>query len=216
MEKNNRRIYIKVTNQCNKQCSFCYYHGDTKEPGCIELNTVREIIDKEQDTHEDTKLMRIILTGGEPTLCPHLKEILEYLTGLQRSQVVIETNGTNFDNPEFLELLDMFKEGSYHYLKIAMNNELLDSTPDFREKIIKFIHFAKENGIRFILNARYTSEEDGIKLKTFIEENDLGPAYGEVFYYPIHGYNFYRDGTLPTFGFPFIIYDYDGSVLMWE
>lgn len=216
MEKNNRRIYVKVTNECNKQCSFCYYHGDTKPKGCLELQTMKEIMEKEQETHEETRLIRVILTGGEPTLCPHLAEIVEYLTGLQRMQLVIETNGTNFENQEFTKILDHFKEGNYHYLKIAMNNELLDSEPGFREKIINFIKAAKENKIRFILNARYKDEADKANLQKFIVENDLGPAYGEVYYYPLHEYNFYRDGELPTFGFPFIIYDYDGSVLMWD
>lgn len=212
MEKTDRRVYLRLTNRCNRACSFCYYANDPKPWGEMTEDTVRDIIERELEMHVEDRYLRVILSGGEPTLCTHLEPIMCYLNSLTQAHVVLETNGTTVDTPEFAQVLNYFKRR--HFLKISIYSELM--TTEYCEKLITFIQFAKQNGIRYLLNPRGTSDEDRRKLKEFIETNNLAPDYGEVYYYPIYDCNLYRDGTLPTYDFSFVTYDYDGSVLMWH
>jgi molybdenum cofactor biosynthesis enzyme MoaA len=125
MEKINRRVYIRVTNKCNRQCSFCYYRDDPKKPEDMSLATLKEIIDKEMQLLPKNGYLRIELTGGEPSLCKNINEIIEHLIGLPKVYIALETNGTNLGTPEFLELLLKLKKP--HFLKISLNNELINS-----------------------------------------------------------------------------------------
>lgn len=212
MEKTDRRVYLRLTNQCNRACSFCYYANDPKPYGEMTEDTVHDIIEQELAMHVEDRYLRVILSGGEPTLCTNLEAILSYLNTLEQVHVVLETNGTMLDTPEFIRVLNYFKRK--HFLKISLYSELM--TSEYCEKLISFIQFAKQNGIRYLLNPRCKSDEDKRKLKEFIETNGLAQDYGEVYYYPIYDCNFYRDGALPTYDFSFITYDYDGSVLIWH
>lgn len=212
MEKTDRRVYLRLTNRCNRLCSFCYYANDPKPYGEMTVDMVRDIIEKELEMHVEDRYLRVILSGGEPTLCAELEPILSYLNTLTLAHVVLETNCTNVDTPEFIQILNYFKRK--HFLKLSIYSELM--TPEYCEKLVTFVQLAKQMGIRYLLNPRFKNEEDKLLLKDFIESNNLAPDYGEVYYYPIYDCNLYRDGSLPTYDFSFITYDYDGSVLVWH
>lgn len=208
MEKLNRRVYLRVTNKCNKQCDFCVYKGDPKPVGSMTLDTAKSIISNELLLHDETKYLRVDLTGGEPTICENIKELVQYLVSEPLVKLALETNGTSFKEQNFLDIVDCFKDK--HFLKISINSALLDSDVEWAQNLVDFITFAKENNIRYVLNVRVSDELDEKKIKQFIEENNLQPDFGEVLYYPIHSLNLYQDGTLLDTGIPFILYDYDG------
>lgn len=214
MEKINRRVYLKLTNGCNRQCSFCYYAGDPKPIGEMPLDLVKDIVQRELEIHEENTYLRVILSGGEPTLCTNLEQILDYLSKKSIIRIVLETNGTNVNTPEFLNILNYFK--FKNFLKISIYSELFAADENYATNLIEFIQLAKQAGIKYLLNPRYKDEVEKQQLKTFIEENNLAPDFGEVYYYPIYDCNFYRDKTLPTYNFSFITYDYDGKVLLWH
>lgn len=214
MEKTNRRVYLKLTNKCNKQCSFCYYANDPKPEGEMSLALVKDIVGRELEIHEESKYLRVILSGGEPTLCSELEPIISYLDKKPIIRVVLETNGANVNSPEFLNILNYFK--FRNFLKISLYTDLLEADPEYKTNLIEFIQLAQQAGIHYLLNPRYKDVTDKEQLKRFIEENNLKPSFGEVRYYPIYDCNFYRDGKLPTYDFPFITYDYDGTVLIWH
>lgn len=214
MEKINRRVYLRLTNACNRQCKFCCYKGDPKAIGEMTPEVVSDIIQRELDVHSENKYLRVILTGGEPTLCSNLRDIIVELRQKPIVRIVLETNGSTLDSDKMQELFPHFMHK--HFIKIAIHSDAIDNDPETMEKIIQFTKIAKETGIRYLLNVRYYDEADKARVGKYIEEHELKPDFGEVFYYPIHSLNLYEDGTLPDYGIPYITYDYDGQVLIWS
>lgn len=211
MEKTNRRVYIRLTNKCNQACEFCYFANDPKPLGMMPEYLAREIIDRELEMHVEDRQLRVILSGGEPTLHPELASLIRELTANPNLQIVLETNGTTLDTFETAEVFNYFKHR--HFLKISIYSNLM--TEEYCTKLIKFINFAKQSGVRYILNPRFKDKNDRAKLAGFIEENNLAPENLNVYYYPLSNCNFYEAGALPTYDFSFVIYDYDGSTMMW-
>ena len=109
MEKINRRVYLRLTNECNRACEFCYFAADPKPQGNMSEQLVHEIIEKELDMHTEERYLRVILSGGEPTLHPELYSIVKGLTAKESLQVVLETNGTTLDLPNTAQCFNYFK-----------------------------------------------------------------------------------------------------------
>jgi sulfatase maturation enzyme AslB (radical SAM superfamily) len=126
----NRRVYIRITNKCNKDCSFCFYKNDPKQSTEISLETLKSIIRKEYAMHDKSTPLIVELTGGEPTLHTNYKALATYIANLAPGLIKLrfETNGTNLDDQEFLEFAKLFKQG-HTRLKVSFNSELIDSDP---------------------------------------------------------------------------------------
>ena len=83
----NPGAWIEVTDICNLVC-----------PGCFRRNNVEghkplEIVKKEiLQCVEMTNCSRISISGGEPLLYPHLKEVVAFITSLKLRSVIL-TNG---------------------------------------------------------------------------------------------------------------------------
>ncbi len=82
-----KRIYIEITNLCNKSCSFCSV--DSKEKKEMSLSEFEHILKQIQNTTEYIYLH----VKGEPLLHSNFKEILE-LANIYNLKVNITTNGT--------------------------------------------------------------------------------------------------------------------------
>ena len=208
----NRRIYLRITNKCNRQCSFCYYKNDPKITGDMTLDTLKEILEKELETPLVDNFLRVELSGGEPSLSKNINKILEYLSTLPRVYFTMETNGTNIMNSNFLELAVKFKK--INFLKISLNSELIDSDLEWINNIVVFQQFAKENNINYVFNARFKDQNDKNRLEQIIKDYNIYPSFGNITFYPIHDVNLYRDGKLPYYGKPMTIYDIDGTTLV--
>lgn len=84
------RVYVEITNICNKSCSFC--HGTKRE---------RRMLTEEEFSHVATSLVGItdylyFHVMGEPTLHPKLVRFVEIANSLG-FKVAITTNGTLLD-----------------------------------------------------------------------------------------------------------------------
>lgn len=218
MEKINRRLYLRVTNRCNRNCGFCFYANEPKTACDISLDDVKKVVTKELEVHPKDRYLRIEVTGGEPSLVANLDEILDYLTSLPKVYVALETNGTNLMTNSFLKTALKFKEPNLHFIKISLNTELIDSDPSWIQNVVAFQQFAKENNIRYLFNTRAKDAEDRARLEQIVNDNNIHPSYNpshkDIIYYPIHNINLFKDGYLPYFGKPAIIYDADGSELI--
>jgi len=65
--------YVQLVRICNQQCRFCS-NPETEYTLTVEdtLAKVDDLVGRGYDG--------IILTGGEPTLCPHLEQVIAHAT----------------------------------------------------------------------------------------------------------------------------------------
>lgn len=86
---------LKLGFKCNNNCVHCVV-ADKRPAGMLSLEDVENIILQVPSGES------IQLTGGEPSIHPHLKEILAFCN-VHNHSTVIQTNGTGFANSEFLD-----------------------------------------------------------------------------------------------------------------
>lgn len=108
----NEKVYLKhqnilVTTVCNLNCEYCLnynpYNKHQRHFTLEELKRSAEIY----FTHID-RVSFFELTGGEPMLCPHLKDIVQFISENYRDKIdrfSVVTNGTVDPSEELLEVL---------------------------------------------------------------------------------------------------------------
>lgn len=93
------RMDIALTYQCNNDCTHCY-NARSREFPSLSKNQWFKVI----DNIWELSIPHIVFTGGEPTLCEYLPDLIQYaenkgiITG-------INTNGRNLANDNFLDQL---------------------------------------------------------------------------------------------------------------
>lgn len=109
--------FIIITNDCNKHCKYCYnehlqlHHlgGPTTDQL---INTIKEFIpdDKREYTNKPYKEFKydyihpiIRFIGGEPTVAPTLKPVLNWAVKNRGNKLFVCTNGINMQDPRYLE-----------------------------------------------------------------------------------------------------------------
>jgi radical SAM protein with 4Fe4S-binding SPASM domain len=82
-----RYLEIQLTRRCNLACRHCYLGAARPEEIALEdaLAVTREF--------EEMGGLRLLISGGEPLLYPHLREFIEQTDGLRIRRVLL-TNGT--------------------------------------------------------------------------------------------------------------------------
>jgi len=92
-------LQVFITNRCNKMCKDCFYesrlgHGD------MPMTVYMSLIDDSLKRFPD--IGKVILLGGEPTLHPHLPEMLSY--NIQKAlKTTIYTNGARLDTLQHID-----------------------------------------------------------------------------------------------------------------
>jgi MoaA/NifB/PqqE/SkfB family radical SAM enzyme len=90
-------LYWSMTRACNLRCSFCLLDCGVRLPGenaSLRMAFARRIA--------AARIMKVFLTGGEPTLVRELSDIIGVLkTGVQK--VVLTTNGTRITRAKLAE-----------------------------------------------------------------------------------------------------------------
>ncbi len=83
------RVFFTISETCNLKCKHCYNVNDKQKDITtkIDLNKIRCIIDK----LNEAEVFKIILTGGEPFLNPHIFDIIDYIQS-KDIKVRINTN----------------------------------------------------------------------------------------------------------------------------
>ncbi len=92
-----RKLRLSVTSACNYRCYYCN-PSDTKISS--KPHSENHILTPEKlayyaiSVHQASPLASVRITGGEPTLYPHLKELVSLLKGGGIPKVGITTNGS--------------------------------------------------------------------------------------------------------------------------
>jgi uncharacterized radical SAM superfamily Fe-S cluster-containing enzyme len=115
-------LLLNVTERCNYACRACYASAKppgmpvppTEYPDAEELiHTVETVIRREHG-----KLGVLMLSGGEPTLRGDLPELIDRLSALPITRIMLNTNGRRIvEEDSFLELLRAHRKQLEVYLQ---------------------------------------------------------------------------------------------------
>ena len=81
-----------IIDKCNLSCPTCFASSSPDAGGVAEVRDVLANIDQRLE-REDGQLDVLMLSGGEPTLHPHLYELIEEILQRNIVRVLINTNG---------------------------------------------------------------------------------------------------------------------------
>lgn len=163
----NKTAVFALTTQCNCQCQMCDIHR--KKPELISLEDAQQIL----DTLIQNKFLVVYFTGGEPTLHPHIVDIVKYAN--DRGLVTtMTTNGTaNHD------LLSQLKKAGLYLLSVSLDHwdpevcEQLRQHRKIMDKQVQTIQYLKKIGLKTYALAYlnpYLVDEGVEKLMTYVND----------------------------------------------
>ncbi len=114
---------LEITSSCNLTCPMCYA---ASSPGGkhLSLADARRQIDRLVEVEGRAEVCQ--LSGGEPTIHPQFREIVEYALSRQIDYVMINTNGIRFArDPSLVELAARHKDRLEVYFQFdALNDDV--------------------------------------------------------------------------------------------
>lgn len=148
---------LELTPVCNMDCKMCYVRTDMKEVKQLGGYPDKELWMKLGREMKDMGTLFVLLTGGEPLLYPHFKEVYLYYRQLG-FVLTVNTNGTLLDE----EWADFFAEYPPRRLNITIygkDNETYEKlccNPKGFDQLNRAIRLLKEARISFRLNTSIT------------------------------------------------------------
>jgi len=149
------RVYVALTNHCNRACPWCSTYSSPAGSTFITLQQYKKSFPKGIQ-------FEVQLEGGEPTIHPEFMEIMKYTNNMnQCTKIVIVTNGTVIPRGKkklrkWLSSLGnktTIKLSINHYL-LTYDNKLFDLACDIKEMYLR----GEIEG--FVINVRLRKEED--------------------------------------------------------
>ena len=98
-------IQINLGNKCNQSCLHCHIGASPSGTKNMTEEVARKILEKLADLN----VQRIEFTGGAPELNPNLPLFIKELSN-RKKQVIVRTNLTVLEIPEYTFLLDLFEK----------------------------------------------------------------------------------------------------------
>ncbi|HLM72675.1 MAG TPA: radical SAM protein [Polyangiaceae bacterium] len=92
---------VTITSACNLDCPICYVHNKNDDAFHMGVEDFKKILDHLRADHGD-ELDIVNLTGGEPTIHPHLCELLELSRAAGIHRVTVCSNGIRLARDEAL------------------------------------------------------------------------------------------------------------------
>ncbi|MBU1323509.1 radical SAM protein [Patescibacteria group bacterium] len=135
--------YIQINTTCNQKCVFCNRPPEIASKQVFKLENIKKRI-KEISTNPE--VARIIFTGGEPLLYPHLPEVIAwakkygFITEIQTNGTLLHTKITELKKAG-LDIINF----AFHSHKKNISNRLRGTKFGF-EKIIKNLKLADKMG----------------------------------------------------------------------
>jgi uncharacterized radical SAM superfamily Fe-S cluster-containing enzyme len=98
-------LLADVTAECNLRCPTCFTDSSPELTGVVPLPEVLASLDARL-SRENGRIDVLMLSGGEPTLYPHLAQLLGEVSSRNVVRVLVNTNGVRIARDD--DLLDLF------------------------------------------------------------------------------------------------------------
>jgi uncharacterized radical SAM superfamily Fe-S cluster-containing enzyme len=108
---------LDITSQCNLSCPACYAQSSPAQTQYLPLEALlratRRAIER-----EGGRLDVVMVSGGEPTVHPQIRELIDALAELPVTRVLLNTNGIRIANDDgFLEFIARYRGRVEIYLQ---------------------------------------------------------------------------------------------------
>lgn len=196
-----RRLYFKAANQkvpltgafevspvCNFQCKMCYVRKSSRE--VEEQGGVQPLefwLDVARQAKEAGTVFPL-LTGGEPFLYPHIRELYEAMCKMGM-QVSFNSNASQISE----EVISWLREMPPTQINITLYGgcnetyERLCGDPKGFDKVKRGVQLLRDNGIRFKFNCSLTPDNCGDleQMLAFAKSYDLGLRVATYMFPPV-------------------------------
>lgn len=165
------RIYVALTNHCNRACPWCSTYSSPDGNTFLNLDAFRAIMPEEGR-------FQIQLEGGEPTIHPQFWEFVRLARANPRcDRLILCTNGLVLPRQARRLRSWLFRLGEPLSLKVSFNHHLGDRDPGLLE-LCRAVRecFVELGGDRlFVLNVRLRSgyENDDQRIRQAVEAAGL-------------------------------------------
>ncbi|HYN96354.1 MAG TPA: radical SAM protein, partial [Pilimelia sp.] len=110
-------LLTDLTDSCNLRCPTCFTESSPAVAGVVPLDDVLANLDARL-ARENGRIDVLMLSGGEPTLYPHLPELLAEVAARDVVRVLINTNGVRVARDDaLLSLLASYRDRVEVYLQ---------------------------------------------------------------------------------------------------
>ncbi|MDD3144921.1 MAG: radical SAM protein [Candidatus Gracilibacteria bacterium] len=152
-----KRADIKVGFACNNHCTFCVQGDKRYKYKPRTLDEIKTIILNEYNLGA----RYVVFTGGEPTVHPNLVEAILYAKELGFVQIQIQSNGTNFDDIEYVKKLisagvTEFSPSIHGFKKETHDKQV--GTPGAWDRVVKGLINLRKLNCLVIINSVITSD----------------------------------------------------------
>jgi molybdenum cofactor biosynthesis enzyme MoaA len=139
---------LGILYRCNQTCTFCELADMDTE---VAPERVRAAIDEARARGS----IRLIVTGGEPTLSRHLTDHVRYAKERGFSQIELQTNAVLLDRPEFAQALASAGLTSAQISLHGPDSEISDrltAAPGTHARTLRGVDNLLQAGVRCLLN----------------------------------------------------------------
>jgi molybdenum cofactor biosynthesis enzyme MoaA len=119
-------IHLSVTGRCNIECKFCSYAHERAYSDYVDVDHIAKL-----DVFRYLHTLRLSSGIGEPTLNPHLPDIIEYVANeFPQIEMNFFTNGTTLNRRGLIDAL-VYKTG---WINVSLNAATRETWRDLCEK----------------------------------------------------------------------------------
>ena len=102
---------------CNLKCPVCFTDAAPTLTGVVPLHEILANVDQRL-ARENGRIDVVMLSGGEPTIYPHLAELIEELVARNIVRIMVNSNGVEFArNDELIALFEKHRDRVEVYLQ---------------------------------------------------------------------------------------------------
>lgn len=190
-------LELEISNPCNERCVHCYRTCDETRLGFLSLAAVKKIVGDIKPVVAEKP--NATVTGGEATLNPEWREIVQYLIG-EGFRVSLFTNGTRVTKSD-ADFLSQFTAEQLKEVQVslyAMDEKVHDSVTRLQgsyEKTMRGISLLREKGVPLFIScpAMQANKNDFYRVMSWADSQNIHSC-ADLYIFSNSDYSFSNEG----------------------